>query len=60
MGGHCRKTVLLKTDYLVVGSLISRDWKHGSFGRKIETAVQYRARRGKLAIIPEDHWASYL
>ena len=56
LGGSWKNNITLKTDYLVIGTFASRDWKHGSFGRKIEKAVEYRDRTA-LAIIPEDHWA---
>lgn len=56
LGGSVGKSVTLKLDYLVVGPVASRDWKHTSFGNKIKTAVEYRDARGKpLAIISEDH-----
>ena len=59
-GGRCHNNIVVKTDYLVLGTFGSRDWKFGSFGRKIEKAVDYRERRGRPAIITEDHWASCL
>ena len=53
LGGSWQDNITLKTDYLVIGTFTSRDWKPRSFGRKIENAVEYRDRTG-LAIIPED------
>jgi NAD-dependent DNA ligase len=58
-GGYCKDDITLQVQYLVLGSLGSRDWKFSAFGRKIEKAVQY-ASRGDLAIISEEHWAQYL
>ena len=60
MGGVARPNVTFKTDYLVIGTLTSRDWKYGAFGKKIQKAVDYRDRRAQIAIIPEDHWAADL
>ncbi len=58
-GGKCSETVHLQTSYLVVGTLMSRDWKFSSFGTKILKAVEY-ANRCPLAIISEKHWESFL
>lgn len=42
-------------DYLVIGTMSSRDWKFSSHGRKIEKAINYRdAEGGKLKIISEE------
>lgn len=59
-GGGCTKNVTRRTDYLVIGTFMSRDWKYGSFGTKIEQAVNYRARGVPIKILSEDHWASAL
>lgn len=56
-GGVCSSNVTRRTKYLVIGELGSRDWKHTSFGRKIQKAVEIRAEGRGLAIIAEDHWA---
>lgn len=42
------------TDYLVVGSLASRDWAATSYGRKIEAALAMRAAGGGIVIVGED------
>lgn len=39
--------------YLVVGDLVSRDWRFTSYGRKIEKAIQYQENGVQIAIIPE-------
>jgi NAD-dependent DNA ligase len=59
-GGVCSSNVTRRTAYLVIGELGSRDWKHTSFGRKIQKAVEIRAAGRGLAIIAEDHWAECL
>ncbi len=48
--------VTKKLSYLVVGGLGSAEWKHGSFGSKIEKAVDYRAAGAPLLIVHEDTW----
>jgi NAD-dependent DNA ligase len=49
-----------KLNYLVVGEIGSRDWIHSTHGRKIEKAMEYVNAGQRLAIIGEQHWASYL
>ena len=54
-------SVTLKTDYLVIGDLSSRDWKFSSFGRKIEKAIEYRdSGKSDVAIISEQMWLERL
>lgn len=56
-GGTCQGNPTLKTDYLVIGTLGSRDWIHTSYGRKIEFAVTARDdKSAPIAIIDEAHW----
>lgn len=41
-------------DYLVVGSIPSTGWKHGSYGTKIEKALELTIAGGRPALVPED------
>jgi NAD-dependent DNA ligase len=59
-GGTCKSGVTMHTNYLVIGTFGSRDWVHTSHGRKIETALQYRAKGSSVAIIAEQHWSASL
>lgn len=59
-GGIALPNVTRKLDYLVVGGLGSPEWKHGSFGTKIEKALQYRQAGVPLRVVHEDPWASSL
>ena len=59
-GGLVSSSVTKKVRYLVVGGLGSAEWKHGSFGTKIEQAVRYRREGVPVLIIHEDRWASSL
>ncbi|HJV83885.1 MAG TPA: BRCT domain-containing protein [Noviherbaspirillum sp.] len=52
--------VTKKLSYLVVGGLGSPEWKHGSFGRKIEKAMQYKREGLPILIVHEDIWTSSL
>lgn len=54
-GGQISNGVTQKLDFLVIGTLSSRDWKFSSHGKKIEKAVSYRDDNGaKLKIISEE------
>lgn len=59
-GGLLSKGVTKKIQYLVIGSLGSEEWKHGSFGTKIEKAITYKRSGVPLAIVREDHWTEAL
>lgn len=48
------------TRYVVVGAFGSQDWINTSQGRKIEKAVQLRAKGTGLQIIAEEHWREYI
>lgn len=59
-GGLVDRDVGAKTDYLLVGSMASRDWKHTAFGRKIEFAVDMRERGHRIVIVDEHHWTTFI
>ena len=59
-GGEVWPGITKKLNYLVVGGLGSKEWKHGSFGTKIERALQYRDSGVPLLLVHEDVWASSL
>jgi len=59
-GGVISSSVIKKLRYLVVGGLGSQEWKHGSFGTKIERAVRNRRDWLPVLIVHEDRWASAL
>jgi NAD-dependent DNA ligase len=58
-GGRCVGRVTSSLDYLVVGGRPNPDWKHGSFGLKIEHAATLQ-KRGALKIVREDQWTAAL
>lgn len=61
LGGLVQNNVTRNLDYLVIGVVSSRDWKHSTHGTKILKAVEYRDTHGlPLAIISEEHWLKYL
>lgn len=60
LGGIVSSSVTKKLNYLVVGGLGSKEWKHGSFGTKIEKAIEYKRSGLSILIVHEDQWASAL
>jgi len=54
--GKVSKSVLMSLDYLVIGTMTSREWAHTSHGRKIEKAMHYKSKGKPIAIISEEQW----
>lgn len=59
-GGTMSRSVTKKLRYLIVGGLGSAEWKHGSFGTKLEKAMTYKRDGVGISIVHEDQWASSL
>ena len=59
-GGKTVKTVTKKLDYLVIGSLSSRDWIAGSHGRKIEKALHYKENGNHVMLISEETLVKFI
>ena len=59
-GGNHVKVVGKETDYLVVGSLGSPEWKHGDFGRKIEHAINLKKKIKKPHLVSESDFMDAL
>lgn len=59
-GGLVQKNITKKLNYLVVGLRGSDEWKHGSFGTKIERAMEYKRSGLPLIIAREDDWTAAL
>ena len=59
-GGLVSSSVSRKTRYVVVGGLGSPEWKHGSFGTKLEQAMKLKREGVALLVIHEDRWATSL
>lgn len=55
-GAMCLDNVTKACEYLVVGTHVSRDWAHTSFGRKIQKAVQLQDKGHEIEIISERRW----
>lgn len=57
LGACCGKDVTLALDYLVIGAGVSPDWKHETYGRKIERALAIRnSGQATPVIILEEQW----
>ena len=59
-GGIVKSAVSKKVRYLVVGSLGSQEWKHGSYGTKIDKAMQLKREGAPIRVVREDTWAAAL
>jgi NAD-dependent DNA ligase len=57
-GGVSVASISRRTQYLVVGSNVSPDWKHTNYGRKIEAAVKLRDGGVSIALVSEEQWLS--
>ncbi|MGS0724583.1 BRCT domain-containing protein [Shewanella sp. 0m-11] len=56
LGAMTTKDVLLSTQFLVIGTLASRDWKYLSHGRKIEKAMSLKEKGHEIYVISEEQW----
>lgn len=52
-GAMCADNVSKKVDILVIGTRVSPDWVHTSFGRKIQRAVELQTEGHSIEIISE-------
>lgn len=59
-GGIVSGAVTKKLHYVIVGGLASAEWKHGSFGTKLEQAMKLKREGAPLRIVHEDLWAASL
>ncbi|WP_019933888.1 BRCT domain-containing protein [Oceanimonas smirnovii] len=61
LGAAAKTNVVKDLDYLVIGTLSSRDWRFSNHGRKIEKALEYRERyQTALQILDEETWVAHL
>jgi NAD-dependent DNA ligase len=59
-GGTFVPRVRTDLDYLVIGTLSSREWANTSHGRKIEQAMKYKGKGIEISILSEEDWAKCL
>jgi DNA polymerase III epsilon subunit family exonuclease len=55
-GGYVKSGVSKKTDFVIVGSFGSAEWKCGNYGTKIKKAKELQADGAKVQIISEDSY----
>ena len=48
------------TRYLVIGAYATESWSQSAFGRKIEKAVELRAKGRPINIVGETHWVEQM
>ncbi len=58
-GAIIKKDVTKNVDYLVIGTLASRDWRFTSHGRKIEKALTLKNSGRPIIIINERTWLQH-
>jgi NAD-dependent DNA ligase len=59
-GGETSSSIKTSLDYLVIGTLVSRDWAHTSHGRKIEKAIDYKNKGRPIQIVSEEQWVQFI
>jgi len=59
-GGLTSSSVRVDLNYLVIGTLASREWAHTSHGRKIEKAMDYKKKGRSILIVSEEQWIQFL
>jgi len=59
-GGLVYPRIKMDLNYLVIGTMTSREWAHTSFGRKIEKAIYYKKNGASIFIISEEQWVQFL
>lgn len=59
-GGAVASSVSRKTNYVIVGGMGSPEWKHGSFGTKVEQAMSLKREGAGVLLVREDDWANAL
>jgi len=60
LGGDVKSNVSKKLNFLVVGGLGSPEWKHSSFGTKVEKAMELKREGALIYLIREEYWLSSL
>ena len=60
MGGRYKDTVVLGTDYLVVGGLGNPSWMYSSYGSKVERAIENKKNGHSISIIHENDFIRFL
>lgn len=59
LGARYADTVSRKVNILVIGTKVSDDWAHTSFGRKIQKAMELRDQGHPIEIISERRWLQF-
>jgi len=60
MGAIPQSSVTNTTDYVVIGTLVSRDWIHETSGRKIEKAMSLQKKGFPIHITSEQVWNEFI
>jgi len=60
MGAETSPNISKDVDYLVIGTLASRDWLYTSHGRKIEKALLLKRKGVNITVITERTLSKFL
>ncbi|MCQ2106749.1 MAG: BRCT domain-containing protein [Fibrobacter sp.] len=60
LGAIPQGSVTNSTDYVVIGTMVSRDWIHESSGRKIEKAMGLKKKGAPIIITNEQTWNEFI
>lgn len=55
-GASVKNSVSGKTNYVIIGSLGSEDWKFGNYGEKVEKALELQSKGKDIKIIKEEEF----
>lgn len=59
-GAKCINSLTKKVNVLVIGTKVSPDWKHTTFGNKIKNAAELQSSGHRIHIISERRWLELL
>jgi hypothetical protein len=59
-GGFCSARPTQTTNYLVLGTYADSSWTFATYGKKIQSVVEWKLAGSDSKIISEKHWLSFL
>jgi NAD-dependent DNA ligase len=58
--GAVVRPLTMATNFLVIGIYATDSWSHSAYGRKIEKAVEFKAKGVPIHIVGEQHWLGFV
>src|SRR5208283_3382721 len=59
-GGFCSARPTQTTNYLVLGTYADGSWTYITYGKKVQSVVEWKLAGSNCKIISEKHWLSFL